>query len=173
MAEPPALVVCGHGTRDARGRAVVAAAVEAVAARLPGVDVREAYVDVHGPAVDEVVASLPARPDGSRAGVVVPLLLAAGYHVRVDLAEAVTGRPDVVVTPRSGRTTSSSTSSSSGWSRPGERGRGTRSSSHRPGPATSARRRPRPRRRAGSVSACTARCASGTQRVRGPRPPAR
>lgn len=102
MAEPPALVVCGHGTRDARGRAVVAAAVEAVAVRLPGVDVREAYVDVHGPAVDEVVASLPARPDGSRAGVVVPLLLAAGYHVRVDLAEAVAGRSDVVVTPALG-----------------------------------------------------------------------
>ncbi|QKE85281.1 CbiX/SirB N-terminal domain-containing protein [Arthrobacter sp. NEB 688] len=98
MGEPPALVVCGHGTRDAQGRAVVAATVEAVAARLPGVAVHEAYVDVHGPEVDGVVAGLPPRPDGSRAGVVVPLLLAAGYHVRVDLAQAVQERPDVVVT---------------------------------------------------------------------------
>ncbi|MBD3785267.1 MAG: cobalamin biosynthesis protein CbiX, partial [Micrococcales bacterium] len=100
MAEP-ALVVCGHGTRDPAGRAVVADAVAAVAARLPGVEVREAYVDVHGPAVGAVVASLPRRRDG-RSGVVVPLLLAAGYHVRVDLAATVADRPDVVVTPALG-----------------------------------------------------------------------
>ncbi|NHA69023.1 sirohydrochlorin chelatase [Phycicoccus flavus] len=89
------LVVCGHGTRDTAGRAVVTACVEAVAARLPGVDVREAYVDVHGPVVGEVVADLPEAH--GRSGVVVPLLLAAGFHVRVDLAEAVADRPDVVV----------------------------------------------------------------------------
>ncbi len=96
-ADRPALVVCGHGTRDATGRAVVSAAVRAVAARLPGVTVHEAYVDVHGPRVAEVVAALPVRAGGV-SGVVVPLLLAAGFHVRVDLAEAVGDRPDVVVT---------------------------------------------------------------------------
>ncbi|PKW28122.1 sirohydrochlorin chelatase [Phycicoccus duodecadis] len=95
---PPVLVVCAHGTRDPAGRAAVRACVAAVAARLPGVDVREAYVDVHAPEVADVVADLPRRPDGAVAGVVVPLLLAAGYHVRVDLAAAVQGRPDVLVT---------------------------------------------------------------------------
>ncbi len=94
----PALVVCGHGTRDTEGRAAVAAVVRAVVERLPDVDVREAYVDVHGPEVAEVVGSLPRPADGRLAGVVVPLLLAAGYHVRVDIARAVEGRPDVVAT---------------------------------------------------------------------------
>lgn len=64
---------------------------------LPGVTVREAYVDVHGPAVADVIASVPPRPGPGWSGVVVPALLAAGYHVRVDLAEAVRDRPDVVV----------------------------------------------------------------------------
>lgn len=102
MAEPPVLVACGHGTRDPGGRDAVAALVRAVAAALPEVEVREAYVDVHGPEVADVVASLPVREDGGRAGVVVPLLLAAGFHVRVDLAEAVRHRPDVVVAPALG-----------------------------------------------------------------------
>ncbi|MGL5849192.1 MAG: sirohydrochlorin chelatase, partial [Phycicoccus sp.] len=69
---------------------------------LPQVAVHEAYVDVHGPDVSEVVAAVP-RADGPRpAGVVVPLLLAAGYHVHVDLADAVRARPDVVVSPALG-----------------------------------------------------------------------
>jgi sirohydrochlorin ferrochelatase len=94
----PVLVVCGHGTRDAAGRAAVAAAVRAVAERLPDVDVREAYVDVHGPSVTDVVAALPRCQGGGLSGVVVPLLLATGYHVRVDIARAVAVRPDVVAT---------------------------------------------------------------------------
>ena len=93
-----ALVVCAHGTRDPLGRRTVADLVSAVAARLPGVVVHEAYVDVHGPEVADVVAALPVAPGPGPSAVVVPLLLAAGYHVRVDLAEAVEGRPDVVVT---------------------------------------------------------------------------
>ncbi|WP_299447035.1 sirohydrochlorin chelatase [uncultured Phycicoccus sp.] len=97
-APAPVLVVCAHGTRDPRGRETVTELVRAVAARLPEVDVREAYVDVHGPEVADVVAGIPPAGGGGPAGVVVPLLLAAGFHVRVDLAEAVAGRPDVVVT---------------------------------------------------------------------------
>lgn len=93
-----ALVVCAHGTRDAEGRAVVRGVVDAVAAALPGVAVHEAYVDVHGPEVAEVVAGLPQVHGPGPSGVVVPLLLAAGYHVHVDLADAVRSRPDVVVT---------------------------------------------------------------------------
>lgn len=91
-----ALVCCAHGTRSSAGRGVVAGLVAAVAERLPDVPVHEAYVDVHGPAVDKVVAGLPTGR-GLR-GVVVPLLLATGYHVRVDVARAVSSRPDVVAT---------------------------------------------------------------------------
>ncbi|MBM6398987.1 sirohydrochlorin chelatase [Phycicoccus sonneratiae] len=101
-AEPPVLVACGHGTRDPAGRAALAALVGELAAALPDVEVREAYVDVHGPVVGEVVAAVPRRGPGVHSGVVVPLLLAAGYHVRVDLAEAVRRRPDVVVAPALG-----------------------------------------------------------------------
>jgi sirohydrochlorin ferrochelatase len=46
-----------------------------------------AYVDVERPHVAEVVAGLADR---GRRCVVVPLLLSAGYHVRVDIAAAVT-----------------------------------------------------------------------------------
>ena len=101
MAEVPAsLVVCAHGTRDPEGRATVRAVVAAVAERLPAVEVLEAFVDVHGPDVVDVVAAVP-EAEGLR-GVVVPLLLAAGYHVHVDIADAVASRPDVVATPALG-----------------------------------------------------------------------
>lgn len=102
---PAALVVCAHGTRDPAGRAAVRAVVDDVAALLPGVTVHEAFVDVHGPEVGDVVAGLPPAgddgdPDTSStvAGVVVPLLLAGGYHVHVDIAQAVATRSDVVAT---------------------------------------------------------------------------
>ena len=94
------LVVCAHGTRDPAGRETVRAVVAAVAGRLPEVPVLEAYVDVHGPEVAEVVAALPAG--GRVAGVVVPLLLGGGYHVHVDIARAVAGRGDVLATPALG-----------------------------------------------------------------------
>src|SRR6478735_7877052 len=100
MAEPrrPALVLCAHGTRDPMGRATVRDVVDAVADRLPGVEVLEAFVDVHGPEVADVVAGLTRAPGDEVAGVVVPLLLAAGYHVHVDIARAVAERP-VVLAP--------------------------------------------------------------------------
>jgi sirohydrochlorin ferrochelatase len=94
------LVLCAHGTRDQRGRATIRAVVDDVAARLRDVEVLEAHVDVHGPSVGDVVAALPVADPV--AGVVVPLLLAAGYHVHVDIAEAVAARPDVLTSPALG-----------------------------------------------------------------------
>jgi sirohydrochlorin ferrochelatase len=97
---PPALVLCAHGTRDPAGRETVREVVAAVAERMPDVPVLEAYVDVHGPDVADVVAAL--TPGERVAGVVVPLLLAGGYHVHVDIARAVAGRGDVLATPALG-----------------------------------------------------------------------
>jgi sirohydrochlorin ferrochelatase len=94
----PTLIVCAHGTRDPAGRATIEAVVAAVAARLPAVSVQPAYVDVHGPDIVEVVDALPP----GEGGVVVPLLLAGGYHVHVDIADTVARRPDVVATPALG-----------------------------------------------------------------------
>lgn len=98
---PPALVLCAHGTRDPLGQATVRGIIAAVAGLLPEVPVLEAYVDVQGPEVDEVVVGIPRRKDAV-AGVVVPLLLAAGYHVHVDIAAAVADRRDVLTTPALG-----------------------------------------------------------------------
>jgi len=96
----PILILCAHGTRDPAGQASVEAMAEAVRARL-GVDVRLAYVDVQEPSIDEVVLGIPEREDGV-AAVVVPYLLAGGYHVHVDIADAVRTRPDVVTAPALG-----------------------------------------------------------------------
>jgi sirohydrochlorin ferrochelatase len=52
----------------------------------PGIDVRAAHVDVHKPALDDVVRRFAAQ---NRPLVVVPLLLSTGYHVRVDIARAI------------------------------------------------------------------------------------
>ncbi|MBP1079129.1 sirohydrochlorin ferrochelatase [Microbacterium terrae] len=94
----PALLAISHGTADPAGQAAVAALVDAVAARLPEVTVRLGHVDVQQP---DVAASLAALPPGAPI-VLVPLLLSAGYHVHVDLAEATAAHPNVVIAPALG-----------------------------------------------------------------------
>ena len=93
----PVLIGCAHGTRAPEGQQVIRDLLGEVERHL-GVEVREAYVDVQDPKVDDVVASVPALPAGASA-VVVPLLLAGGYHVYVDIAQAVKDRPDVPAAP--------------------------------------------------------------------------
>ena len=98
---PPALVGISHGTSSVDGQRAVRGlrdAVDAAAAqRQPDVapSVRLGHVDVEQPDVPATLASLePGEP-----AVVVPLLLSAGYHVYVDLTEAVadeTTRPVVL-----------------------------------------------------------------------------
>lgn len=83
------LVACAHGTSNAEGRAAILAVVEEIRAARPGLTVVDAYVDVHGPELPDVVAGLPAEASA----VVVPLLLSVGYHVKVDIARAVASRP--------------------------------------------------------------------------------
>jgi len=94
----PALLAISHGTGSPAGQAAVSALVEAVAARLPDVTVRLGHVDVQQP---DVAASLDALPEGQPV-VIVPLLLSAGYHVRVDLKEQSAGRADVTIAPALG-----------------------------------------------------------------------
>jgi sirohydrochlorin ferrochelatase len=97
----PALVGISHGTSSPEGRRAVRglhdAVAEAMRQRHPDAtpDVRLGHVDVEQPDVPATLGSLePAEP-----AVVVPLLLSAGYHVYVDLTEAVadeTTRPVVL-----------------------------------------------------------------------------
>lgn len=96
MPEPhrrqPALLAISHGTDSRRGRALVGGLVAAVRERFP--DTHGGFVDVLRPDVPTVLGKLPP---GAPA-VVVPLLLSAGYHVRVDIARAArrADRPVVV-----------------------------------------------------------------------------
>jgi sirohydrochlorin ferrochelatase len=85
----PIMIACAHGTSNTQGAAEVNALRAAIAELRPGLDVREAYVDVQQPDLVDVVAGLPA----GEPAVVVPLLLSVGYHVKVDIARAVKSRP--------------------------------------------------------------------------------
>ncbi|MFF2372194.1 sirohydrochlorin chelatase [Agromyces sp. NPDC058110] len=103
----PALVAISHGTSSPEGQTAVRGLRDAVGAALAaratanGADasgvpsLRLGHVDVEQPDVPATLASL----DEGEPAVVVPLLLSAGYHVHVDLTEAVeaeTSRPVVL-----------------------------------------------------------------------------
>jgi sirohydrochlorin ferrochelatase len=81
----PALVACAHGTRAPAGRRTMGLLRLDVARARPGLDVVAAHLDVHKPALDDVVHRLATA---HRPMVVVPLLLSSGYHVRVDVSRA-------------------------------------------------------------------------------------
>ncbi len=82
------LVIAIHGTRVAEGQAVGRAFVDRVRGMLPGVDVRDAYVELDAPTIaDAVEAALLEHP--GRPCVVVPLMLGVGGHVRDDIPEAI------------------------------------------------------------------------------------
>lgn len=77
-----ALVAISHGTSSPAGQVAVRRLVDAVAVRLPSITVEAGFVDVQQPDVAATLDSLaPDQPAG-----IVPLLLSAGYHVHVDLA---------------------------------------------------------------------------------------
>ena len=83
------LVATSHGTGTPAARSAIGRLVAAVREAAPHLDVRSAFVDVQPPRVDAVLDDV----DGL--AVVVPLLLAPGFHVRVDIAGAAR-RPWVV-----------------------------------------------------------------------------
>ena len=62
----------------------------------PELDVRLAFVDVAEPFLADVVAAVDAPL------IVVPVLLSRGYHVRVDIPQALAGRPDAAAAPALG-----------------------------------------------------------------------
>lgn len=92
MTQQSILIACAHGTNDPEGQTRINQLRADIAALRPGLTVVEAYVDVQQPALPDVVAGLAP---GARA-VVVPLLLTVGYHVQVDIAEAVASRPNTL-----------------------------------------------------------------------------
>lgn len=89
---PPVLLVAAHGTRSERGTATTRALVAAVGAARPDLDVALCFLDVAAPSLADALDDLGPRPV-----VVVPLLLAAGYHVNTDIPRVAAGRPAVRV----------------------------------------------------------------------------
>lgn len=90
---PPALLLVAHGTRAAAGAVVVDRIATLAAGLLRGVAVRACYADVRGPSPADVLGGLPGPC------VAVPMFLAAGYHVRVDVPAQLhaAGRTDVLL----------------------------------------------------------------------------
>ncbi|WP_219412940.1 sirohydrochlorin chelatase [Pseudonocardia nigra] len=96
MSDPaaaPALLLVAHGTRDPAGATVTEQVAEQARRALPGVRVAACYTDVRRPTPADALADLPGPC------VAVPMFLAAGYHVRVDVPEQLTatGRRDVLL----------------------------------------------------------------------------
>jgi sirohydrochlorin ferrochelatase len=86
-----AVVLVAHGSRDPRAAAATTALARAVRRARPDWDVYASYLDHAGPRPIDVLASL-----GARRAVLVPLLLTAAYHGRVDVPaviEAAAGLP--------------------------------------------------------------------------------
>jgi sirohydrochlorin ferrochelatase len=77
------VVLVAHGSRDPRAAASTRALARAVAAAGPGLDVRTAYLDHTPPRPSQVLGAL--QNAGHAAATVVPLLLTAAYHGRVDI----------------------------------------------------------------------------------------
>nr|WP_203864747.1 CbiX/SirB N-terminal domain-containing protein [Plantactinospora endophytica] len=81
------MVLVAHGSGDPRAARTTEALTRAVAAARPGLLVRASYLDHGPPRPGAVLAELAAA--GHRQVVLVPLLLTAAYHGRVDIPGAV------------------------------------------------------------------------------------
>lgn len=85
----PPLIAVAHGSRDPRSARVVTAAVAAIRAQRPDLDVRLCFLDLNAPSVDQVVDAVAA--EGHSTAIVVPLLLGSAFHARVDLPGILAG----------------------------------------------------------------------------------
>ncbi|MET8089077.1 CbiX/SirB N-terminal domain-containing protein, partial [Micromonospora sp. NPDC005220] len=81
------VVLVAHGSRDPRAAAATRALARAVAAARPGTQVWASWLDHTEPGPTEVLRDLAVA--GHRRAVLVPLLLTAAYHHRVDIPAAV------------------------------------------------------------------------------------
>ncbi|MFI9594861.1 sirohydrochlorin chelatase [Nonomuraea sp. NPDC052265] len=89
---PPTLVLAAHGTRSAAGERTLAALAGSVRRARPGHRVELGFLEISGPPLADVLPAVHGPV------VVVPLLLAGGYHVHIDLPEVIAARrPDALV----------------------------------------------------------------------------
>jgi sirohydrochlorin ferrochelatase len=84
----PPLLAVAHGSRDPRAAEATRALLDEVRRQRPGLDARAAYLDHAEPRLAAANAALDEA-------VVVPLLLGAAYHSRVDIPAALGDRRHV------------------------------------------------------------------------------
>ncbi|RVX42092.1 sirohydrochlorin ferrochelatase [Nonomuraea polychroma] len=88
----PTLVLAAHGTRSAAGEETLSALTRTAARARPGQRVELSYLEISSPLLSDVLDAVRGPV------VVVPLLLAGGYHVHIDLPNVIAEhRPDAVV----------------------------------------------------------------------------
>ncbi|GLW96665.1 sirohydrochlorin chelatase [Microtetraspora sp. NBRC 16547] len=78
----PPLIAVAHGSRDPRAATAVEALLDGVRLARPDLDVRTAYLDHAPPTLGRALSGLDEA-------VVLPLLLTAAYHSRVDIPAAL------------------------------------------------------------------------------------
>lgn len=90
----PDLVVVAHGSRDPRALATVTALLDRVRELRPALTVRLGHIELNEPLLTDTLATL-ATLAAERGGsaVLVPLLLARGYHVKHDIPGAAADAP--------------------------------------------------------------------------------
>jgi sirohydrochlorin cobaltochelatase len=81
--ERPALLIAGHGTRDAAGAGELHTLAARVRALEPGMRIASGFIELSPPPVTAAAASLVA--EGARDVVVVPLMLLAAGHAKNDI----------------------------------------------------------------------------------------
>ncbi|REE95187.1 sirohydrochlorin ferrochelatase [Thermomonospora umbrina] len=80
------LVAVAHGSRDPRAAATVGALLDEAGARRPGLPVLTSFLDHAAPSPGAVLQGLPAE-----SAVVLPLLLTAAYHSKIDIPAVLAG----------------------------------------------------------------------------------
>jgi sirohydrochlorin ferrochelatase len=88
LGNTPALVLVAHGSRDPRALSTVRALVERVRELRPGLPVHLGHIELNEPRLPDTLAAL-----GPTDAVLVPLLLARGYHVKQDIPELAANAP--------------------------------------------------------------------------------
>lgn len=84
MTQAPPLVAVAHGSADPRSGATVSELLALVRTRAPELDIRVAFLGHAAPSVPAVLSGLSGQV------VVLPLLLTAAYHSKVDLPAQLT-----------------------------------------------------------------------------------
>lgn len=85
----PTLLAVAHGSKDPRSARAVAALFERVRSLRPGLDVRVSYLEHVSPSTEAALAALDA--EGVEEAVVLPTLLTAAFHSKVDLPGVLAG----------------------------------------------------------------------------------